>query len=64
LDYSVWLQYACGWRFLCAIWRTRCLGCDPHSTRRNESARIPCYLPRCCVPNRKRTFCYAMWLVN
>jgi len=63
LDSSIWLQYACSWRVLCAIWRTRCLGCDPHTARRDESTRIPCYLPRCCIPNRKRTwFCYTMWL--
>ena len=56
LDPSVWLQYACSWRILCAIWRTGCLGCDPHTARRDESTRIPCYLPRCCIPNWKRTW--------
>ena len=65
LDYSVWFQYACSWRVLCAIWRTGCLGCHPHPARRNESTRVPCYLPRCRIPNWKRTwFYYTMWLMN
>jgi hypothetical protein len=51
LDYSVWLQYACSWRILCAIWRTGCLGCDPHTARRDKSTLIPRYLPRCYIPN-------------
>ena len=65
LDHSVWLQYSCSWRVLCAIWRTGCLGCDSHTARRDESTRIPCHLPRCCIPNWERMwFCYTMWLVN
>ncbi len=56
LDSSVWLQFACGWRFLCAIWRSGCVGCDPHTARRDEPTRIPSYLPWCCIPNRKRTW--------
>ena len=61
LDSSIWLQYACSWRILCAIWRTGCVGCDPHTARRDEPTRIPCYLPWCCIPTRKRTrFCYTV----
>lgn len=59
LDSSVWLRDACSWRFLRAIWRTGCVGCDPHTARRDEPTRIPCYLPRCCIPTRKRMWLYS-----
>ncbi len=59
--HAIWLQYACSWRILCAIWRTGCVGCDPHTARRDEPTWIPCYLPWCCIPTRKRTrFCYTV----
>src|SRR6267142_2541518 len=55
LDTSLWFQCACCWRFLCTIRRTRSLGCYPYSARGDESTWIPCYLPGCRVPTRKRT---------
>jgi len=59
LDTSIWFQCACCWCFLCTVRRAGCVGCYPHTARRDEPTWVPCHLPGRRVPNRKRMLlCY------